>query len=325
MASLSSSVQVLGGESMDFVLNEKYTKMSNKKKKSDEDNDAIGEEDGISSTRFGHKHEVKDYGEMDDEDMEIFKREEYNDDNVLLLQEEKKLIPNSDVQIEESRKSNHEEGHENNPDLELLGLVNSVVIEQETNSLILRPLRVDPSECPLLMVELVERAASCTVIRSKPNINKAFVNSEKGRGKCLQTEGCNIEELWNLTEVDHNQILSNDIWAIRCAYGVEAARQSITEQIRGVFAVYGISVDPRHLGLIADYMTYNGGYKPMSRIGIIDSGSPFLQMSFETTSKFLLDASINNKEDNLMSPSANIVIGKPIQHGTGAFDCIMNC
>jgi DNA-directed RNA polymerase I subunit RPA1 len=268
---------------------------------------------------------VKDYGEMDDEDMEIFKREEYNDDNVLLLQEEKKLIPNSDVQIEESRKSNHEEGHENNPDLELLGLVNSVVIEQETNSLILRPLRVDPSECPLLMVELVERAASCTVIRSKPNINKAFVNSEKGRGKCLQTEGCNIEELWNLTEVDHNQILSNDIWAIRCAYGVEAARQSITEQIRGVFAVYGISVDPRHLGLIADYMTYNGGYKPMSRIGIIDSGSPFLQMSFETTSKFLLDASINNKEDNLMSPSANIVIGKPIQHGTGAFDCIMNC
>ena len=36
--------------------------------------------------------------------------------------------------------------------------------------------------------------------------------------------------------------------------GVEAARQAITREIKGVFNVYGIGVDPRHLGLIADYM-----------------------------------------------------------------------
>merc|ERR1712043_140280 len=207
--------------------------------------------------------------------------------------------------------------------LELSGLSNNVVIEQETNSLVLSPLRVDPSECPLLMMEIVEHAASCTCVRSKPNIDKAFVNNEEGRGRCLQTKGCNIGELWNLVEVDHNHILSNDTWAVRCVYGVEAARQNIVKQIRIVFAVYGISVDPRHLGLIADYMTYNGGYKPMNRMGMIDSGSPFLQMSFETTSKFLVDASLNNKEEHLMSPSANIIMGKPIMHGTGAFDCIV--
>ena len=32
--------------------------------------------------------------------------------------------------------------------------------------------------------------------------------------------------------------------------------------------VYGIAVDNRHLGLIADYMTHEGGYKPLNRIGI---------------------------------------------------------
>ncbi len=111
------------------------------------------------------------------------------------------------------------------------------------------PLRVDPSTCPLLMVGLVERAAADTIVRARPKIKEGFVNNEEGRGRCLQTAGCNFEEIWSLGEevVDHNKLVSNDIWAIRCAYGVEAARMSIADQIRGVFAVYGISVDPRHL------------------------------------------------------------------------------
>ncbi len=39
-------------------------------------------------------------------------------------------------------------------------------------------------------------------------------------------------------------------------YGVEAARACIVREISSVFKVYGISVDKRHLGLIADYMTF---------------------------------------------------------------------
>ena len=97
---------------------------------------------------------------------------------------------------------------------------------------------------------------------------------------------------------------------------------SIADQIRGVFAVYGISVDPRHLSLIADFMTYDGEYKPMNRIGMADISSTFLQMSFESTSVFMVDAAMHKRNDPMMSPSANIVLGTPIRHGTGAFDCI---
>jgi hypothetical protein len=39
-----------------------------------------------------------------------------------------------------------------------------------------------------------------------------------------------------------------------CTYGVEAARQTILREIAGVFNVYKIDVDARHLELIADYM-----------------------------------------------------------------------
>ena len=60
--------------------------------------------------------------------------------------------------------------------------------------------------------------------------------------------------------------------------------------LTGVFGVYGIDVNPRHLSLIADFMTRTGSYLPMNRMGMNECSSPFLQMSFETTSTFLTKA-----------------------------------
>jgi hypothetical protein len=37
-------------------------------------------------------------------------------------------------------------------------------------------------------------------------------------------------------------------------YGIEMARATIVREMRGVFGVYNIDVDIRHLELIADYM-----------------------------------------------------------------------
>jgi DNA-directed RNA polymerase I subunit RPA1 len=173
------------------------------------------------------------------------------------------------------------------------------------------------------MVGLVETAATKTLVRSKKKIDQAFINDEEGRGRCLQIAGINFEEIWKLDAVDHNKLLSNDIWAVRCAYGVEAARNNIVNQIRSVFGAYGIEVDPRHLSLIADYMTNGGGYTALNRIGMRNvMSSPFLQMSFETTAQFLTQAAVTASSDALNSPSANIVVGRPIRHGTGAFSLL---
>lgn len=54
--------------------------------------------------------------------------------------------------------------------------------------------------------------------------------------------------------MDLDGITSNDIYAILCSYGVEMARTAILREIEGVFSVYKIAVDFRHLTLIADYM-----------------------------------------------------------------------
>ena len=107
-------------------------------------------------------------------------------------------------------------------------------------------------------------------------------------------------------------------------YGVEAARSAIVKEVAGVFDVYGISIDPRHLSLIADYMTFEGGYKAFNRTGIISNPSPLSQMSFETTTAFLTAATLGGHTDLCNSPSARLVIGKVVSNGTGNFDLIQS-
>ena len=105
-------------------------------------------------------------------------------------------------------------------------------------------------------------------------------------------------------------------------YGVEAARHSIIQEIRGVFEVYGIDVDYRHLSLVADFMTHNGTYRPFNRIGMGDSNSPFLKASFETSTAFLTDACLGQQLDNNSTPSSSIVLGQIPKIGTGVFDLL---
>lgn len=71
----------------------------------------------------------------------------------------------------------------------------------------------------------------------------------------LTTEGVNIHNIWKFVDfIDIKQLYTNDVYAMLTTYGVEAARAIIVKEIASVFAVYGISVDYRHLSLIADYM-----------------------------------------------------------------------
>ncbi|KAI0677397.1 beta and beta-prime subunits of DNA dependent RNA-polymerase [Trametes maxima] len=185
----------------------------------------------------------------------------------------------------------------------------------------------------LLLVGLVERVCVKTVVREISGITDCFKNEEDGKngGKIfsLTTNGSNIPGLWQFacgqgdSLIDENGIYSNDIYALLCAYGVEAARAAILREIGGVFAVYKIDVDIRHLELIADYMTFDGGYKPFNRKGISTNPSPFLKASYETTAAFLSDATLHGDFDDLTTPSGNIVMGRLSRTGTGAFDIVM--
>jgi len=69
-------------------------------------------------------------------------------------------------------------------------------------------------------------------------------------------------------------------------------------------------------------MTHMGNYRACNRIGIEASTSPFLKMSFETAASFLVSATLHGDIDPLKSPASRIVIGRPVQAGTGSMDLI---
>ncbi|PVU85038.1 hypothetical protein BB559_002114 [Furculomyces boomerangus] len=196
----------------------------------------------------------------------------------------------------------------------------------------------------LLVVNLAETACKMSVIREVKSVKSCYVgepakykgeNGEEVKANTIVTEGANLTGVWeqlllplpgsqnrSLSEnwVDINKLYTNDIYSVLMTYGVEAARASIQNEISNVFGVYHIEVDPRHLGLLADYMTFEGGYKPFSRSGIASNVSPLTKMSFETTTNFLRDTVIAGDFDSLDGPSARIVVGRPVQSGTGSFD-----
>lgn len=138
----------------------------------------------------------------------------------------------------------------------------------------------------------------------------------------LTAAGMEFGAFWEIVdELDLRHVYSNNIHVMLNTYGVEAARKSIILEIKNVFQNYGVEIDYRHLSLIADYMTHTGGYNPMSRHGsIAGSISPFLKMSFETASKFIVEAASHGLTDNLETPSSRICLGLPAKVGTGSFD-----
>ncbi|XP_045498094.1 DNA-directed RNA polymerase I subunit RPA1 [Colias croceus] len=167
--------------------------------------------------------------------------------------------------------------------------------------------------------QALREAAMKSVIYEIKHIKRAITNKEKGV-LYLKTEGINIVQMFKYNDMlNLNKLYSNDIHAIARTYGIEAANKVIIKEIQNVFNVYGIAVDPRHLSLVADYMTYNGVFEPMSRKGMEASSSPLQQMSFESSLIFLKEAVLNAKTDNLRSASSCLMIGQPCRIGTGAF------
>ena len=177
----------------------------------------------------------------------------------------------------------------------------------------------------ILLLELVERCAMSIMVQSIKGIRKCFIIGGEGTGKPLavQTDGVNFNAVKELdVYIDTTKITSNDIGAVLDTFGVEAARASIVSEVSSVFGVYGINVDRRHLSLISDHMTFEGGYRAFNRTGVHSNASPLLRMSFETAVAFLTNATLHGETDHLKSPSSRIILGKNVELGTGSFSLL---
>lgn len=171
------------------------------------------------------------------------------------------------------------------------------------------------------MSSKLREICNSSVVHEVPGIKRAIIQPGRNGGTpVLRTDGLNIAEIYSYDKLlDLNRLFTNDIHAMALTYGIEAASRVIVKEVQDVFKVYGITVDPRHLNLIADYMTFSGVYQPLSRKGLEGGASPLQQMSFESSLGFLKSAVLREKKDDLSSPSSRLMLGAPVKSGTGSF------
>ena len=135
----------------------------------------------------------------------------------------------------------------------------------------------------------------------------------------IHTEGSNLKEILDMEGIDHVRTTTNNIHEIGEVLGIEAARQSIINEAQNTLSEQGLSVDVRHIMLVADIMTSEGVVKSIGRHGISGEKSSVLaRAAFEETGKHLLNASIRGEVDDLTGIIENIIIGQPIPLGTGS-------
>ena len=187
----------------------------------------------------------------------------------------------------------------------------------------------DSTAAKILMLRIVEAVARNAVIQCVPGLTACMVdeaasktpNKTPNAAVTVVTSGVNLPAMWEHQHIVHpHHIYTNSIHDILVNYGVEAARNAIVIELQSVFGGHGISVDARHLTLIADYMTRDGRYQAFSRMGYRGNTSPFMKMSFETTVGFLKDAVLHGETEELKGPSSRIVVGGLSSVGTGGFD-----
>jgi len=155
------------------------------------------------------------------------------------------------------------------------------------------------------------------------NIGKVVISKEDVEW-VIHTEGSNLGAVLKMEGVDKTRTTTNDIHEIEKVLGIEAARNAIIHEAQSTMEEQGLTVDVRHIMLVADMMTSDGTVKSIGRHGISgEKASVLARASFEETGKHLLRASIRGEVDHLTGIIENIIIGQPIPLGTGSVGIIM--
>ena len=141
---------------------------------------------------------------------------------------------------------------------------------------------------------------------------------KEGEEYVILTQGISVKQVMAIEEVDNSRIYASDIHEVYANFGIEAARQTIINEIMEVVNSQGLSINERHVILIADTMTYQGETKGMTRYGVVaDKLNVLTKASFETPLKHISKGAIMNESNKLSSITENVMTNQMVYVGTG--------
>jgi DNA-directed RNA polymerase II subunit RPB1 len=182
-----------------------------------------------------------------------------------------------------------------------------------------------------------EKLMGSVVLRGIQNIEKVILRKVKdtvvesaGSFKrqdiwVLDTIGTNLMDVIGLDYVDGSRTFSNDINEVYNVLGIEAARQTIYNEIVEVIEFDGVYVNHHHFSLLCDRMTFSHKMISIFRHGINnDNIGPIAKASFEETPEMFMKAAKHGELDTMRGVSANAMCGQEGFYGTSAFQVILD-
>lgn len=172
-------------------------------------------------------------------------------------------------------------------------------------------------------MQTLKRVLPDICIKGLPNIFRAVINIKDDGKKELLVEGYGLKDVMNTEGIVGTKTTTNHVLEVNEILGIEAARGSIIREIDYTMSNHGMSVDPRHIQLLGDVMTYKGEVLGITRFGLSKMRDSVLQLaSFEKTTDHLFDAAFFMKKDKIEGVSECIILGKTMSVGTGAFKLV---
>ncbi|EDS26516.1 conserved hypothetical protein [Culex quinquefasciatus] len=192
-------------------------------------------------------------------------------------------------------------------------------------------IRPDPTKHSHALNAELQRLLSAipnVVVAGLPQVSRAVIAVDDAHGPPtykLCVEGYGLRDVMATYGVVGARTKSNNILEVYVTLGIEAARTTIMNEITDVMEGHGMSVDHRHIMLLASQMTSRGEVLGITRHGLAKMReSVFNLASFEKTADHLFDAAYYGQTDSIDGVSERIILGMPAAIGTGLFKLIHN-
>ncbi|XDT06804.1 RNA polymerase Rpb1, domain 5 [Nakaseomyces glabratus] len=174
-------------------------------------------------------------------------------------------------------------------------------------------------------MQTLRRALPSIMVKGLNDIARAVINIRDDGKRELLVEGYGLRDVMCTDGVIGAKTATNHVLEIFNVLGIEAARASIIGEIDYTMSNHGMSVDPRHIQLLGDVMTFKGEVLGITRFGLSKMRDSVLQLaSFEKTTDHLFDAAFYMKKDAVEGVSECIILGQTMSIGTGSFKVVKN-
>ncbi|EER37860.1 DNA-directed RNA polymerase III largest subunit [Histoplasma capsulatum H143] len=175
---------------------------------------------------------------------------------------------------------------------------------------------------PYIRLKHLKRLIPNIQVIGHPQCARAIIRTdETNTTNTLLVEGYGLRDCMTTDGINGHHTRTNNIMETRAVLGIEAARTTIVEEIGEVMK--DMAIDPRHMQLLADVMTYKGEVLGITRFGLAKMRDSVLQLaSFEKTADHLFDAGGAGRTDLIEGVSECIIVGKSVSLGTGAMEVV---